>query len=238
MNKNTAAPTDKEQPQSPVKSRRSFLQKASVGAAITTLPAASVWGGTCSDSAASSNSGSHVHTDCTFPLLSGGRSPGNWKNFEDNIHDTFTAVGAVKDDSPPNANASQGNSSCSYAEYQAFKDCYIAQINIVMGHTITTFSTPTFPGITFTVADGLSSNGTGMSNIKFHLAAAYLNGYFGFYDGQLYNAAEIIEQIWAFYVIQTESNNTVNITDFDMGYTDGSTNFTFDLACPVPVCSN
>ena len=74
--------------------RRKFLKKASAGALITSLPAHSVWGNTCSVSGAMSGNlsgtGGGGGPVCDQPELFEGRSPGSWKQ--------FFATGAVHSD--------------------------------------------------------------------------------------------------------------------------------------------
>jgi len=197
-------------------SRRRFLQKTAVGAVIASLPAKSVWGA-CSVSGALSGNLSSDRHDCTIPKLFGGRSPGGWMNYQSNCHSIFLQLGRIKQ--------RFGKDSKKYQDAYA---CYTGAVELVMDHQLPIPAE--LVTVSHTVRSGLASNGTGNNNIFFHLAAIYLNAYFGLY-GQNYSgpaaAVALVEQVFMYwYMITNQNQNTIiTFSDSELGYTDGSTNW-------------
>jgi hypothetical protein len=198
--------------------RRSFLKKTASGAVIVSLPAKSVWGaGGCSPSGMMSGNMSHSDHPCAMPIFSNGRSPGNWQNYEENLHDTFLSLNALKH--------SVGFKSGAYADGA---ECYIAAIEDAMSDIM--IVPAELNGMNMTVAQGLQSNGSSVSNnIYFHLAAVYLNAYFEFYDGYSGrdDALAAVEQVFLYWYQSSQpSASGAFITDNDLGYHNGQTSWT------------
>jgi hypothetical protein len=199
-------------------SRRRFLQKTAVGAVIASLPAKSVWGACSVSGAMSGNLSQNTDRhDCTIPQLCGGRSPGGWLNIEDNCHSVFSELGRMKQ--------RYGKNSKTYK--QAY-NCYMSAVDLVMQHNLPLPAQLTT--VVHSVRSGLASNGSGSNNIFFHLAAVYLNAYFGLY-GQYHAgpaaAVALVERIFLswYRVINQDQNTILTFSDSEMGYTDGSTNW-------------
>ncbi|GAC12852.1 hypothetical protein [Aliiglaciecola lipolytica] len=200
---------------SAVNKRRNFLKKSATGAVIVSLPAKSVWGACSVSGALSGNLSTNAdrHT-CTMPNLYGGRSPGNWKDYKNNMHSTFNALGDVK--------SSYGKNSTEYANA---KTCFINAIDPVYQHQLTLPSE--FSPLNMTVQSGLDSNGGGYNNIYFHLAAVYLNTYFGFYSTYGSGEAEAIQAItdvFSYWYVNKDVAG-FSISDSELGYNDGSTDW-------------
>ncbi|WP_445767980.1 hypothetical protein [Rheinheimera sp.] len=199
-------------------SRRRFLQKTAVGTVIASLPAKSVWGACSVSGALSGNLSQNTDRhDCTIPNLYGGRSPGGWRNYKGNGHSIFSALKQIKDQ--------YGTKSTKYKNARA---CYISVIEAVMAHPLPV--PPELTTVSHTVASALSSNGTGDNNIFFHLAAVYLNAYFGLYGQVHYGQAAaiaLVQQIFLNWYMQLSANpgSSVSFSDSLLGYNDGSTNY-------------
>ena len=195
-------------------SKRRFLKKTAVGAVIATLPAKSVWGACSVSGALSGNLSQNTDRhDCTIPGLYGGRSPGGWLNYRDNIHSIFSELGRIKDQYHHSSQT-----------YRDAKSCYINAVEDVMGHTLPLPSELTT--VTHTIASGLASNGTGDNNVFFHLAAVYLNAYFGLYGPAHYGQAaanQLVNTIFLNWYMQLSANGTVSFNN--LGYNNGSTNW-------------
>ncbi|WP_460313527.1 hypothetical protein [Aliiglaciecola aliphaticivorans] len=196
--------------------RRNFLKKSATGAVIVSLPAKSVWGACSVSGALSGNLSTNTdrHT-CSMPYLSGGRSPGNWKTYSNNMHSTFTKLKSCK-----NAYGKDSN------QYKEMEICYVDAINDVYLHTLVLPSD--ISSRTLTVSEALDSNGTGDDNIYFHLAAVYLNTYFGFYtsysEGQA-AAQQAISDVFLYWYISKNNPSFAGITDAELGYDEGSTDW-------------
>jgi hypothetical protein len=197
-------------------SRRKFLKKASAGVVITALPAQSVWGA-CTVSGALSGNASRINNDCqTIPALSNGRSGGSWKDPSNGhkIAAMFSCIGTVK--------STYGETSSQYqnARVQAFT----AINNVIDGPEINLNKLGT---------DRLdlrqALNGGGYTK---HLAAAYLNFHFGFYNqsfpmasGDINTAQQLVEHLYALIV----SGNFSNFTNFEMGYGSGTSSYIINV---------
>ena len=203
---------------SSVNKRRNFLKKSATGVVIASLPAKSVWGACSVSGALSGNLSTNAdrHT-CHMPDLHGGRSPGNWKTWKNNLHDTFLQLKEVK-----NSVSGHGNP-FNNPTYIAAKNCYEDAIEEVMGHTLVLPSE--FNPLTLTVEQALATNGMGMNNIYYHMAAVYLNAYFGFYTNYSGQAAanEVIVEVYLYWYINNTYGNGVSISDSELGYNNGST---------------
>lgn len=199
-------------------SRRRFLQKTAVGAVIASLPAKSVWGACSVSGALSGNLSQNTDRhDCTIPQLFGGRSPGGWLNIESNCHSVFSELGRMKQ-----------RFGIHSKKYKDARLCYLSEVDLVMQHKLPLPAELTT--VVHTVRSGLASNGYGSNNIFFHLAAIYLNAYFGLY-GQYYSgpaaAVALVERIFLswYRVINQDQNTIITFSDSELGYTDGSTNW-------------
>ena len=206
-----------------IDSRRKFLKKTTAGVVISALPAQSVWGA-CTVSGALSG-GSAISDDCSIvPDLRWGRSPGTWVDPSrgGKIKDMFTAVAQIK--------STYGNGSC---QYRLAQEQALAVVNYVIDNTA---PIDLRDGTALVLRDAIQP-GTGHLR---HLAAAYLNFYFGFYNQTLYmnngnitTAEDLVLHLHALVV----SGNFSNFTDNEMGYNE-STNggaqsnfaFNFDFA--------
>ncbi|GAA0857948.1 hypothetical protein [Aliiglaciecola litoralis] len=202
---------------SAVSKRRNFLKKTATGAVIVSLPAKSVWG-TCTVSGTmSGNLSQHGDSDhhCEIPNFNGGRSPGNWKTWDNNLHSTFRSLG---DDRQAMGHRTQA--------YSNRKACYESAISAALNHTMTLDSELGAPQIT--VQQGLDKylGPNFENNIFFHMAAVYLNSYFGFYNGipdGRDSALEQIEKLYLYYKVMSNSPTGFSITEDELGYHDGST---------------
>lgn len=198
--------------------RRRFLQKTAVGAVIATLPAKSVWGACSVSGALSGNLSQNTDRhDCTIPRLFGGRSPGGWLNYKDNCHSIFSKLGKIK--------SRHGKKSDTYKQAKA---CYIAAIEAVMAHSLPLPAELTT--VNHTIASALASNGSGDNNIFFHLAAVYLNAYFGLYGQTHYGisaAKALVNTIFLNWYMQLSADisSVPGFSDSELGYTDGSTSW-------------
>ncbi|MEP4890983.1 MAG: hypothetical protein ABJV04_13215 [Aliiglaciecola sp.] len=201
---------------SAVNKRRNFLKKSATGAVIVSLPAKSVWGACSVSGALSGNLSTNTdrHT-CTMPYLNGGRSPGNWKKYSNNMHSTFTKLKTCKNNYGKNS-----------SEYKTMESCYAESIEEVYQHTLTLPSD--LPSRTLTVSEALASNGSGDNNIYFHLAAVYLNTYFGFYSTYTEGAAaaqQAISEVFLYWYISKNSSSFSGISESELGYDEGSTDW-------------
>ena len=197
-------------------SKRRFLKKTAVGAVIATLPAKSVWGACSVSGALSGNLSQNTDRhDCTIPRLYGGRSPGGWLNYRKNIHSIFTNLGEIK-----------GQFSKDSQTYITARSCYINAVKDVMAHTLPLPAELTT--VTHTVASALASNGNGSNNVFFHLAAVYLNAYFGLYGQTYYGqvaANELVNTIFLNWYMQLNADLQADVSFNNLGYDEGSTNW-------------
>ncbi|WP_342807238.1 hypothetical protein [Alteromonas sp. M12] len=201
---------------SAVNKRRNFLKKSATGAVIVSLPAKSVWGACSVSGALSGNLSTNTdrHT-CSMPYLSGGRSPGNWKKYSNNMHDTFNKLKDCKNRYGKNSN-----------EYKVMLSCFATEIEEVYDHTMN-LPADLNPRV-LTVREGLESQGTGSNNIYYHLAAVYLNTYFGFYSSYSEGvgaATEAIKDVFFYWYVSSLSGSFVGLSDSDLGYNEGSTDW-------------
>ncbi|MCV2886009.1 hypothetical protein OE749_15050 [Aestuariibacter sp. AA17] len=181
-----------------VKDRRRFLKKAGSGIVITSLPAQSVWGA-CSVSGAMSGNMSAAHADkhqCSMPVLPNGRSPGFWKT-RNGVQGAFLNLNQKIQE----VNHSNMRNSDKKAMKKSYRECYKTSIenfitNVSMG----------LPQDLITSSDNLAaalaSNGSGDGNMLYHLAAVYLNAYYGFYgsgyQGNMQAAQQLVTDILLF----------------------------------------
>ncbi|MDP2716254.1 hypothetical protein [Rheinheimera sp.] len=194
-------------------SRRRFLQKTAVGAVIASLPAKSVWGACSVSGALSGNLSQNTDRhDCTIPKLWNGRSPGGWLNYKSNCHSIFTDLSRKK---------------VIYKKkpqiYQKYLKCYVDAVELAMDMPL--ILPAELEAASHSVRSGLASNGYGDSNIYFHLAAVYLNAFFGLYPGYSgqADAEALVERLYLFWYTQKSTSSFSTISDHMLGYTDGST---------------
>lgn len=219
-----------------VNSRRKFIQKASAGAALTTLSAKSVWGA-CTVSGALST-GSNADNHCRDYPLTGGRSPGFWQE--------------------PNSNNNQACSAFTHVGCDNIKvNCHIkktkatVKIPLDAGDWAAELSIDAVLGaspeytVDLNVIFGLDSQGNNNlygkdENVAYHLAAAYMNAFYGFYDGALagtefadvrgneQRSKEFVQDLYAlFYAMSYNSQDYLQSwkTMMENSYTDGTTDY-------------
>jgi len=203
-------------------SRRKFLVRTSAVSLISALPATSVWGA-CTVSGALSG-GSKVNNDCVTIELSGGRSPGFWRDLltGQSIASAFPYLKEFK----------QNGQNADNTEYECETDHLInillaaQQIDIILGNDENNQE------VSINIFNVLHTLQPG--HIKWNLAAVYLNAEFGFYDSYLprllssgdtiNNGAELISHMYALDIISPGINNTAG----HFGFTDGSTTYVPD----------
>ena len=131
--------------------------------------------GICRVSGALSGGSQHVD-ECNIPVLTGGRSPGFWKP-EGKFHGGFSAYKNKHED-------------CIHKAIVAFQKATTIELDT---------------GVSMNLYNALYSNGTGDNNLAFHLAAAYLNAYYGFYSlpininstESITTAEELVQHLYA-----------------------------------------
>lgn len=192
--------------------RRKFLTKTGAGLIIASMPAKSVWGACSVSGALSGNlSQNTARHDCEMPPLSGGRSPGGWKNLsKKNIDSYFTQLKKIKKSK----------------RYDDTVKKYLSFIDMVKSQTLPLPSELTT--VNYTINGGLASNGQGDNNVFYHLSAVYLNAYFGFYTGYSGKQAaeELVTTIFLNWYTQLVKNrSSVNFSESALGYNDGSTDW-------------
>ena len=190
-------------------SRRKFLKKTSAGAIITTLPAQSVWGA-CTVSGALSG-GSKEVGECVYIPLSGGRSPGFWRDL---------TTGSSLADAFPYLKAWH---KVHNATRRDCEEAYLINvINQAKNTTIFIGNDPTTgSAISLNIATALTSPG----GIAWNLAAVYLNFVFNFHppisvilpSGYIINTVEKLIQ--HLYALELRGQ----LSGFDFGFNDGST---------------
>ncbi len=169
-------------------SRRSFLQKSSAAALVTTLAAQPVWGKCTVSGAMSGGSVTQDNRDdyCTIPEV-WGRSPGFWMTLLSHNGDGPGNRGRGNAQGNGNNGNNGNNNGVNASLASAFPlveagdldtlRCFIRQ---VMAEAY--FDLPpgdTVPGEHCNVAAELASPG----GVKFQLAAIWLDAYFGFFAG-------------------------------------------------------
>lgn len=211
-----------QQDVSAVSKRRSFLKKTATGAVVFSLPAKSVWGACSVSGAMSGNLSTNQNRhDCNMPELTNGRSPGYWKECleNDNLHAIFSHLNTAKSSTKKNSTNSEKQ------QYEDTKNCYRAAVEAVMSHEMVLPSE--LNPLSMTVSQGLASNGQTPNNIYFHLAAVYLNTYFGLYPNytsdNIASATQAITDVYLYWYMSLKTNSTVSITDNMLGYNDGTT---------------
>ena len=219
-------------------SRRRFIKTAATASAFSILPAQSVWGA-CTISGAVSGNQSRVNAQCTFPNISGGRSPGTWKKFvpgaslnkaNKKTKAIFHNVAVAKD--------TYGGSSQTYKD---IRNCYrdwlldiVANDELISSDTLQFAASmnPSLSGLpsSMSVEEGLLSNGAGFNNIFYHVAAGYMNAYVGMYAS--YPAGEasaiaVANEIFTYWVFENSHSGPSN-TDVSslMMYDNGVTMYT------------
>ncbi|GAB5380353.1 MAG: hypothetical protein Alis3KO_10050 [Aliiglaciecola sp.] len=203
-----------------VNKRRSFIKKTATGAVIASLPAKSVWGACSVSGAMSGNLSQNTDRhDCHMPNFSNGRSPGAWgkvmgyngNNRGNTVKSMFIPLNDIMSDN-----------SLSRNQKRNARECYLEEIesraNDLLSLPAELISNP------ITVGDALQSQGGTLNNIQYHLAAVYLNAYYGFYAGYQgrADALNAIEQVYLYWYMANKSG-TVSISDNDLGYDDGRT---------------
>lgn len=195
-------------------SRRQFLKKTSAGVVISTLPATSVWGA-CTVSGALSG-GSKVNDDCnTIPVLTNGRSHGSWKQIlthKNKLRSMFKFV--------------QDAQNISDDAHEIARTAMICVIKPVLDLVI-----PLNDAGTETLS--INEVNTGSGN-RMQIATAYLNFHFGFYGDAVYIGSEQItsaEALARHMFAVAIANPSWEFSDAELGYDDGVSMYTPNLAC-------
>lgn len=152
--------------------RRGFIKKAAVSSIIISLPSRSVWGA-CSVSGVMSGNLSQ-NTDrhnCDMPIIPNGRSPGYWKP-GGKYHGAFTKY----------KNRHEGCLEKEIIGFQAATNMFDPELSMQDLENLMSFNA--YAGGFYNIGNALRSNGDGEGNIYFHLAAVYLNFYYGIYAKQ------------------------------------------------------
>lgn len=157
------------------KSRRSFIKKTSVVAGISVLPVSNVWGA-CNVSGVSGGSQS-TDTTCVVDHFSGGRPPGTWR--------TLINHNPSSDDVEAVAKIIRGVGKT--AEFKVSKQLKVAYYYPLVATFITNKEIilaggGDIPSAHFNVGAALnnySNSADKVDQLKYHLAAVYLNGLFG-----------------------------------------------------------
>lgn len=192
--------------------RRKFLTKTGAGLIIASLPAKSVWGACSVSGALSGNlSQNNDRHNCERPKIVGGRSPGGWKNFESGARPNKVKAFF--------SHATDGTFNCYDKEVAFVKNSILPLPSDLVSGSVT-------------VQDGLNSNGTGNSNILFHLSAVYLNAYFGFYVGVAQaDAAELVKQIYTAWHVRNIILDLRDNVDNFFNYVEESKSFYIASIC-------
>lgn len=212
-----------------VNKRRSFIKKTATGAVIASLPAKSVWGACSVSGAMSGNLSQNTDRhDCHMPNFSNGRSPGGWgkvMGYNGNkrgntIKSMFIPLNDIMSDK-----------SLSKDQKRDARRCYLAEVES-RATDVLSLPTELMPN-PMNVGQALQSQGSTMNNIQYHLAAVYLNAYYGFYAGYQGRSAALnaIEQVYLYWYM-ADKNGTVSISDSDLGYDDGQTNWELNSCSP------
>ncbi len=159
--------------------RRSFIKKAAVGAAITSLPVKSVWATTsCSMSGQLSGNLSQTSGNtepaCEVPILSGGRSPGFWYQGNqlnpnhpgDAVNSVFPQMGT---------NADEPTQKCWILHVLKVRNGNQLGINSTLAAELGVLTT-------ITLTEAFQFTGHRKDVLK-HGASVYLNTYFELYSG-------------------------------------------------------
>jgi len=169
-------------------SRRGFIKKAAVGAALTSLPVKSVWAtNSCSMSGQLSGNLSQTSGNtqpaCETPILSGGRSPGFWYNGGQltpsspgkAVNAVFPQMGKKAPDS---------TRTCWINMVLAVRNTNMLGINSTLANAIGVSSS-------ITLTQAFAYLGAHKDVLR-HGAATYLNTYFELYNGvnTSYSAAQ------------------------------------------------
>ena len=174
-------------------SRRQFIVKAAVGSAALSVPGKSVWGA-CSVSGAMSGNVSRVNPEqkCEAPPISGGRSPGTWKDALDGsmngqrLKAMFTALQKV--DYPAMPAAEPG--SILWVAYESHLESVIKSNSMKIDKRVldddVSYANGGVP-----LFDALDKPG----GMDYNLAAVWLNTYFGFYPSVVHYSASASDRI-------------------------------------------
>lgn len=207
-----------------VNKRRSFIKKTATGAVIASLPAKSVWGACSVSGAMSGNLSQNTDRhDCHLPNFANGRSPGGWGQVM-GLHSNGNGNGNSQTISSmfiPLKDIMEDNS-ISDADKDKHQECYENEVRDRLNDVLTL--PPELLPNPMTVGEALGSQGATLNNIQYHLAAVYLNAYYGFYAGYQgrADALNAIEQVYLYWYMANKSG-TVSISDNDLGYDDGRT---------------
>lgn len=202
-------------------SRRGFIKKAAVGAAITSLPVKSVWAtNSCSMSGQLSGNLSQTSGNtqplCDTPVLSGGRSHGFWYqggqtlpgSTGNSIKNVFPQMGRHPSDETKN---------CWRRMIATVRDTNKLGINSSLAIELNVS-----PNITLTQAFSHHGNGSGILRQG---ATVYLNTYFELYNGTNPSLSATQSRLAAEEVANMVMNRMYLDgswgTDSDLGYTDG-----------------
>lgn len=202
-------------------SRRGFIKKAAVGAALTSLPVKSVWA-TNSCSMSGQLSGNLSQTSgttqplCDTPILSGGRSHGFWYqggqtlpgSNGNSIKNVFPQMGS---------NPSNTTKDCWRTMVATVRDTTKLGINSSLALELNVST-----NITLTQAFQHHGNGSGILRQG---ATAYLNTYFELYNGIISSGSAAQSRMAAEEVANMVMNRMYLDsgwgTDSDLGYTNG-----------------
>ena len=175
-----------------INSRRQFIVKTVVGSAALSVPGKSVWGA-CSVSGAMSGNVSRVSPEqkCEAPQISGGRSPGTWKDALDGsmngqrLKDMFTALQKV--DYPAMPAAEPG--SILWVAYESHLESVIKSNSMKIDKRVLDDGVSYVDG-GVPLFDALEPGG-----MDYNLAAVWLNTYFGFYPSVVHHSASASDRI-------------------------------------------
>ena len=175
-----------------INSRRQFIVKTVVGSAALSVPGKSVWGA-CSVSGAMSGNVSRVSPEqkCEAPQISGGRSPGTWKDALDGsmngqrLKAMFTALQKV--DYPAMPAAEPG--SILWVAYESHLESVIKSNSMKIDKRVLDDGVSYVDG-GVPLFDALEPGG-----MDYNLAAVWLNTYFGFYPSVVHHSASASDRI-------------------------------------------
>ena len=207
-------------------SRRRFIKTAATASAFSILPAQSVWGA-CTVSGAVSGNQSRVNAQCTFPDISGGRSPGTWTKFVSGMppgeaNNKTKAIFEQVEDSGKN-----------YDHLVCYRDFVrgLMSNTLISGSTLAyaaTFpNTPPMPSGDISVEWGLTSNSM-YNNVFFHAASAYMNAYLGMYNnyasGQA-SAEEVASEVFTYWLFSNMHGGSTDVGNLMNYYGEATTDY-------------
>lgn len=217
-----------------VNKRRSFIKKTATGAVIASLPAKSVWGACSVSGAMSGNLSQNADRhDCHLPNFSNGRSPGGWGKVMG--YNGGGRGATIKSMFIPLNDIMSDKTSYSKSQRNSARNCYLAEVESRANDTLILPAEilSSHNQSIMTVGQALQSQGATLNNIFYHLAAVYLNAYYGFYSGYQgrNDALEAIEQVYLYWHM-ADAAGMVSISDSDLGYDDGQTNWELNACIP------